>query len=126
MTLKQLRKNAGLTQKELAKLVGYEQTIISLWENGLRDPNVQTLIDLSRILNCSVDKLVGLEEEQEETQKKEPEKVEPREFQTYKSEFHKECIDLVNQLTETQALKLSGYIEKIIEDSKQKNKKNID
>lgn len=61
MILKYLRKQSGLTQKELAKLLGYEQTIVSMWENGTRDPNVQTLIELSKIFDCSIDELVGNE-----------------------------------------------------------------
>ncbi len=59
--IRSLRKQVGITQKELAKILGYEQTIVSMWENGTREPNVQTLVELSNIFGCSIDELVGNE-----------------------------------------------------------------
>ena len=56
--IRSLRKQVGITQKELAKILGYEQTIVSMWENGTREPNVQTLVELSNIFGCSIDELV--------------------------------------------------------------------
>ena len=117
MILKELRKSANLTQKELAKKLGYEQTIVSMWEKGTREPNIETLIDLSKIFNCSIDEMLGIKLIHEQ---KEPEIIEP--VLQYKTEAHKECADLINQLTESQALKLSGYIEKMLEDDASENR----
>ena len=118
MILKELRKSANLTQKELAKKLGYEQTIVSMWEKGTREPNIETLIDLSKIFNCSVDEILGINLIQE---KKEPETIES--VIGFQSQSHKECIELINQLTESQALKLCGYIERMLEDEQNKKEK---
>lgn len=36
---------AGLTQQEIARLLGISQTSASQWESGERDPNVSAVID---------------------------------------------------------------------------------
>ena len=48
--LKALRIEAGIGQVELAKQIGVSKGIISLWENGLREPNMYSLI--SNIGEC--------------------------------------------------------------------------
>ena len=58
--LKMLRKEKGIGQVELAKKLGVSKGIISLWENGLREPNMSSLIQLSKFFNVSIDYLVGL------------------------------------------------------------------
>jgi len=60
-TLKDLRKEKGLGQVELAKILNMSKGIISLWENGLREPGMNSLISLSKFFNVSIDYLVGLE-----------------------------------------------------------------
>lgn len=59
--LKTLRLEANLGQVELAKKIGVSKGIISLWENGLREPNMSSLISISKFFNVSIDYLVGLE-----------------------------------------------------------------
>lgn len=59
--LKELRIEKGLGQVELAKAVGVSKGIISLWENGLREPNMSSLIALATFFGVSIDELVGLE-----------------------------------------------------------------
>ena len=58
--LKDLRLEKGLGQTELASAIGVSKGIISLWENGLREPNMYSLIVLSQFFNISIDELVGL------------------------------------------------------------------
>ena len=60
--LKMLRTEKGLGQVELAKQVGVSKGIISLWENGLRQPNMSSLIELAEFFEVSIDYLVGLED----------------------------------------------------------------
>ena len=60
-TLIDLRKEKGLGQIELAKALNVSKGIISLWENGLREPGMNSPILLSRYFGVSVDYLVGLE-----------------------------------------------------------------
>lgn len=58
--LKSLRMEAGIGQVELARKIGVSKGIISLWENGLREPNMTSLILLAKFFNVTIDFLVGL------------------------------------------------------------------
>ena len=60
--LKMLRLEKGLGQVELSNKLGLSKGIISLWENGLREPNMSSLIVLSKFFNVSIDYLVGIDE----------------------------------------------------------------
>ena len=59
--LKMLRQEKNIGQVELAKHLGVSKGIISLWENGLREPNMSSLISMSKFFNVTIDFLVGLE-----------------------------------------------------------------
>ena len=59
--LKELRLEKNIGQVELSKAIGVSKGIISLWENGLREPNMYSLIALAKFFNVSIDELVGLE-----------------------------------------------------------------
>jgi len=59
--LKFLRQEKHLGQVELAKAIGVSKGIISLWENGLREPNMSSLILIAQFFQISLDELVGLE-----------------------------------------------------------------
>lgn len=58
--LKELRVEKNLNQVELAAAVGVSKGIISLWENGLREPGMFSLIQLAKFFDVSIDYLVGL------------------------------------------------------------------
>ena len=60
--LKMLRQERGLGQVELAKELGISKGIISLWENGLREPGMSSLIILAKFFDVSIDFLVGIDE----------------------------------------------------------------
>lgn len=57
--LKELRTENKVGQVELAKEIGVSKGIISLWENGLREPNLFSLIKLATYFHISIDELVG-------------------------------------------------------------------
>lgn len=59
--LKLLRQEKNLGQIELAKILGVSKGIISLWENGLREPTLSNLIAISKYFKVSLDYLVGLD-----------------------------------------------------------------
>ncbi len=59
--LKELRMEKGVGQVELSKEIGVSKGVISLWENGLREPTMNSLILLSKYFSVSIDYLVGLE-----------------------------------------------------------------
>lgn len=62
LRLKELRQERGIGQIELAKKLEVSKGIISLWENGLREPNMYSLIKLAKYFNVTIDYLVGLED----------------------------------------------------------------
>lgn len=53
-TIKQLRKDAELTQGDLSSIVGMTQTAISQIEAGVRVPHPSTLQAIAEALNVSV------------------------------------------------------------------------
>lgn len=55
-----LRKNEGLTQTELSKILRVKRETISQWENGDRDLKAGCIIALAQVLNVSTDYLLGL------------------------------------------------------------------
>ena len=59
-TIKELRKEKGLTQTELAKILGLDQTAISKWELNKALPDTAILIKLSKFFNVSIDYLLGM------------------------------------------------------------------
>ena len=61
-TIKQLRLEKGLTQPQLAKLLGVSNGIISIWENNVNEPKASYIKRLSLVLGVSADFLLGLNE----------------------------------------------------------------
>lgn len=61
--LKQHRKDANLTQTELANRTGISQQNISRWEKNTHIPNVMDCIILANFYQISIDLLVGYENE---------------------------------------------------------------
>ncbi len=56
--IKKARKDAGLTQSELATAIGVTQKEISRWETGTRTPQVDTIVNICKALNVSADILL--------------------------------------------------------------------
>ena len=52
------RQEKGLTQAQLAEMVGVKQSHISRWEKGTHQPNIESLLSLSVALECSVNELI--------------------------------------------------------------------
>lgn len=55
------RKQAGLTQEELAARFGSRKTLISNYEIGRNTPDIETLWELADIFDITLDELVGRE-----------------------------------------------------------------
>lgn len=52
------RKRLGFSQEQLGHLVGVSRQTVSKWELGETTPEMEKLIQLSRLFNCSIDQLV--------------------------------------------------------------------
>jgi len=57
--IQNLRKSAGMTQKELAEKLNVSFQAVSKWENGDSLPDTGILLDLCDILNTTADKLLN-------------------------------------------------------------------
>lgn len=57
--LKELRQEFSVGQVALAKSIGVSKGIISLWENGLREPTLSNLVALADYFDVSLDFLTG-------------------------------------------------------------------
>ena len=57
--LKTLRKQAQLTQVDIAEKLGISQPAYASWERGIKKPTQENLVKIAQILNVSVDYLVG-------------------------------------------------------------------
>lgn len=57
--LKQLRKEAHLTQKQLAEKLFVDQTSISYWETGKTKPDFDKQTELAELFDVSLDYLRG-------------------------------------------------------------------
>lgn len=61
--LKELRKNSGFTQKQMATKIGVATVTYVKYERGENEPNIETLESLATIFNVSIDYLLGHTEE---------------------------------------------------------------
>lgn len=59
--IRSLRKEKRLTQKQLASLMGVQNSIISFYEVGERLPSPEVIIKLAAVFHVSTDYLMGVE-----------------------------------------------------------------
>lgn len=59
--LKELRLQAGLTQKQLAERIKVTKSVISYYELQERYPSPETLVKLSKVFHVTTDYLLGVE-----------------------------------------------------------------
>ena len=71
MRLKELRAEAGLSQKEFANAIGAAQNTVSQWETGTRRLDDQTICKIALFFGCSADYLLGLSDSKKITSPKE-------------------------------------------------------
>ena len=59
--LNQLRIEKNIGQIELAKMLNVSKGVISLWENGLREPTLSNIKAIAMYFDVTSDYLIGLE-----------------------------------------------------------------
>lgn len=57
--LKNLRKQAQLTQVDVAEKLGISQPAYASWERGVKKPTQENLVKIAKLFNVSVDTLVS-------------------------------------------------------------------
>ncbi len=56
--LKELRVNKGISQQKLGEDLGFCNQTISFWENGSREPDLDTLVKISHYFEISIGDLL--------------------------------------------------------------------
>lgn len=64
MSIKKAREKAGLTQAQVAKEMNVNQSAVALWECGETQPRADRLLQLSKLLKCSVKTLLTADDEE--------------------------------------------------------------
>lgn len=85
--IKSLRKEMGLTQQQLADLVNVTKVSICCYEKGNRTPNLETFMDLVKVLNTTPNYLLGIDT-----------KVISEDEEEYTVYLPKEDIQIINEL----------------------------
>lgn len=57
-----LIKEKKYTQEEVAKEAGLSDSALSSYINGIRKPGIKAVINISYVLDCSIDELVDFDE----------------------------------------------------------------
>ena len=57
--LKNLRKQAHLTQVDVAEKLGISQPAYASWERGVKKPTQENLVKIAKLFNASIDTLVS-------------------------------------------------------------------
>ena len=73
-----LRKERGLTQSELATMIGVGDKSVSKWERGINVPDVLVLQSLAKIFNVSVNEIL---------EGKRKEKIDPEIVKIYENKY---------------------------------------
>lgn len=76
--LRAIRKEHGLTQQNIADVLGVDRTTYTVYEGGSITPSPATLVKLSQIYNVTVGYLIGVEENHPELRKIPDEKQEKK------------------------------------------------
>ena len=58
LNIKNIREQAGLTQAEVAKALNVGQSAVAAWETGKALPRADKLIDIAKLLNCTIEELL--------------------------------------------------------------------
>lgn len=61
--LQRIRKNANLTQEDVATKLNITAKAVSKWENDVSAPDISVLVELSNILNVTLNELLGKQAE---------------------------------------------------------------
>lgn len=99
LKIKELREELQLTQSELAEKINNVQRNVSNWENGINEPDCQTLVNLAEIFDISLDELFG----------REPATVEKQSM----SGVEKQIFAFLHKLTDTQKYALLQFLREL-------------
>lgn len=82
------RKKEGLNQTQLAKLIHVGKSTISIWENDNAEPKLSQFKDLASVLDCSVNYLLGIPEDEIKLSKSETKFSQSVEYRKHTHEWN--------------------------------------
>ena len=59
LQIKNLRKEKNITQEQLAEKFEVDRVTVSRWENGVNDPPIEALVEMSEMFEVTTDYLLG-------------------------------------------------------------------
>ena len=65
MKIKKLRISQNISQKDMSKILGISQSALCMYESGQRKPSIELLPKIAKVLNCTVDELLKVDEPEE-------------------------------------------------------------
>ena len=101
LNLLKYRKMSKISQQELARLLKIPQTTYSSYETNKVEPDLQTLVNLAKIFNVSVDELLGVDK---------PKTVN----ESLTNEESEILINNLSKLNKENLVKVSGYIDALL------------
>ena len=105
LQLKTARQRAGMNQSDLAKTIGVSRSTVAMWESGASQPDIETILKLSQLLNITAGELIG----------ESPVKTEqPTEYGELSAE-KKALIDFALSLPEEKAKQVLRVLKAIVE-----------
>ena len=97
----ELRKEKGLNQTGLGLKLNVSQKMISAYESGIHQPSIETLIQMSKFFNVSVDYLIGLSDTRRLADEFSSNRLTSKEI---------ELLDVFKELNEEEKLKAIGML----------------
>lgn len=67
----EVRQAAGLSQQQLVELSGIPRRTLQMWENNQTAPDIYKAYQLAKTLNCTIEDLLVIEENEENEEKPE-------------------------------------------------------
>lgn len=110
MNLKEIRKRNSLTQKEVAKYLNIANSTYNGYEKETSEPNIQNLMKLAELFDCTIDELIGNKKSTSLTAS--PEK--------------QNLLSTIDKLTEIECHKLNIFAEGLISNRVEQQKKRTD
>lgn len=65
--LKDLRKKKHFTQQQVAEYLGITKAAVSVYENGISQPSLDTLVKFALLYGTSTDYILGLDQRKKDT-----------------------------------------------------------
>lgn len=71
------RKKSGLTQKQLAEQLGVKNTAVSNWESGTNSIDIETLVNVCKIFDVSINEMYGMYSHESSRNSEIPDSIKP-------------------------------------------------